>query len=237
MTLPRIVHPTFKIEIPSNKKVLQISLMRQKEEKILLMAKEAGDPTGILDALRQVVNNCSVSEGFNIDDLTIFDLEYCFIRLRAVSVSNTTKVSYKDNTDGEIRDFDVDLSKVTIEFPKEKIDKIIVNEAIYLTTKWPSCKMYSDKEFLNSAGQDAISKMVASVIDKVYNGTNITDFAAATPEEQQEFIGNLPVSAYDKLRDFVYTLPHLHYEIKYKDNEGTEKEIVLSTLNDFFSLS
>ncbi len=201
------------------------------------MAKEAGDPVGILDSIRQVVNNCVVSEGFGIDSLTIFDLEYVFIKLRAVSVSNTTKVSYKDNADGEVRDFDIDLDKITVEFPKEPVTKVIVNEAIYLTVKYPSCKMYSDAEFLNASGQDAIAKIVASVIDKVYNKTEITDFDAASAEEQQEFIGNLPVGVYDKLRDIVYNLPHLHYEIKYKDKEGVDKNIVLSTLNDFFQLS
>ncbi len=237
MALPKIIHPLFSVVVPSTKKSIQIRFMLQKEEKLLLMAKESGDPAGILEALRQVVNNCVVSEGFNIDSISIFDLEYVFIKLRAVSVSNITKVSYKDNADGEVRDFDIDLDKVTVEFPKEPPAKIIVNEAIYLTTKYPSCKMYSDKDFLNSSGQESISKIIASVIDKVYNGTDITDFSEATSEEQQEFIGNLPVSVYDKLREYVYSLPHLHYELKYTDTKGEEKKIVLSTLNDFFTLS
>jgi hypothetical protein len=237
MSLPKIVHPIFDVTVPSSKKNIKIRVMLQKEEKLLLIAKEGDDPSAILDAIRQVVNNCIVTEKFDVDELTIFDLEYIFIKLRAVSVSNTTKVSYKDNADEEVRDFDIDLNKVTIEFPKNIESKVVIDEATYLTLKYPSAKMYSDREFLNSAGQEAVQRMVGSVIDKVYSGTAITDAQTSTPEELNEFISNLPVKSYESIREYVFNLPHLNYEIKYKNNKGDEKKITLSTLNDFFTLA
>lgn len=235
--LPKIIHPLFDVEVPSTKQHLKLRPMLQKDEKILLTAKEGDDPSEILNAIRQVVNNCVITSDFDIDALTIFDLEYAFIRLRSISVSNTTKVSYKDNEDEEIRDFEINLDKVNILFPESTDNKVVINEAVHLTLKNPSCKMYSDKEFLHSRGEEAVSRLVGSAIDKVYDGHIIHEAKTLSPEELKAFLDEMPIPAYSKLRDFVFNSPHLNYEIKYTNNKGNEKKIVLNTLNDFFTLA
>lgn len=235
--LPKLSHALFKVTVPSSKKVLQIRSMLQKEEKILLQAKEGQDSTEILNAIRQVVNNCIAEEGFDIDSLSLFDLEFLFVKLRAISISNITKVSYKDMEDEQVRDFDIDLDKVEVVFPPDVDNKVVVNDQVYLTLKWPSCSLYSDKAFLDASGEEAIGRLVLSVIDKVYEGTKIHEAAATTPEELKEFMENLPITAYNKIRQYIFNLPHLNYEIKYTNDKGNEKKIILSTLNDFFMLA
>ena len=91
MTLPKIHHPTFKINVPSTKKQLLFRPFLVREEKILLMAKAGEDSTDILSAVKQVVNNCCEEKNFNINKLTIFDIEYIFLQIRAKSVSEITK--------------------------------------------------------------------------------------------------------------------------------------------------
>jgi hypothetical protein len=242
MILPKIIHPLFQVIVPSTKKPLQIRAMLSREEKILLTAKESTDQTDILHGIRQVVNNCVIDDKFEINDLTMFDLEYLFIKLRSISISNTTKVSYKDVEDEQIRDFDIDLDKVTILFPDPGAidtpsDKVIVNENVWLKLKYPSSSIYDDKDFLNASGEEAIERLVMSVIDKVYGDGQEHETNTLSYNELKEYIDELPIKSYNEIRNWLFNLPHLDYKIKYTNNKGNEKTIVLSTLNDFFTLA
>ena len=73
MSLPKIHHPTFKINVPSTKKQLLFRPFLVREEKILLMAKAGEDSTDILSAVKQVVNNCCEEKNFNINKLTLIN--------------------------------------------------------------------------------------------------------------------------------------------------------------------
>ena len=74
--LPKIDQPLYKDTLPSSGKNVYYRPFLAKEEKILLMAKEAGDNESIILAVVQVVLNCL----HDIDqyELTNFDIEYFF---------------------------------------------------------------------------------------------------------------------------------------------------------------
>lgn len=236
MALPKISHPLFDVIIPSTKKKLKIRPMLVKEEKILLMAKTSEDEKGILAAITQVVNNCIVDSDVNIDNLATFDIEYLFLRIRSVSVSNISKVSYKDNSDNKVYDFEVELDKVEVKFP-EKIEKNIkITEDMGIIMKYPEASLYSDEEFLNSTPEEFVETLVARCIDKVYDGDQMFDLKSFTKKEVDEFIEQLDVNTYDKVKTFFSQLPRLYYKIEYKNSKGEEREIPMTTLNDFFTL-
>ena len=138
MPLPKIKHPIYEFKVPSMGTKESFRPFLVKEEKVLLMAKSSEDPSDAMRAVKQIVNNCAISESFDVDKLTIFDLEYLFLQLRAVSVSNIVKVSYRDNEDGKVYDFGIDLKEVDVEFP-EGIEKVIrVTDDMGIVMKWPS---------------------------------------------------------------------------------------------------
>jgi hypothetical protein len=117
--LPKIEHPIHKIKIPSTKKEVGFRPFLVKEEKLLLMAKESETPSDILSTIKQIINNCCLDPKFDINKLAIFDLEYIFLRLRAISVDNNVKVTYRDNEDQKLYDFDIPLNKVEIKYPEK----------------------------------------------------------------------------------------------------------------------
>ena len=88
MALPQIMYPQFDILIPSLKKKQKFRQFLVKEEKILLIAKASQDESDILTAIKQVVTNCALDTSFDVNKITVFDLEYIFLKLRAYSVSN-----------------------------------------------------------------------------------------------------------------------------------------------------
>jgi hypothetical protein len=259
--LPKIDEITFDIEIPSTKQKIKMRCMKVKEEKLLLAAKQGADPGEILTAVKQVVQNCVLGD-VNIDDWAIFDVEYAFLKLRAQSVSDEAEVAYIDNDevdsemdgvnpssseyDGKLRkaqakatrSFKIDLNKVGIKFPEKTQSQIKVNNKVGIHLRYPPASLYSDKEFLDSTGDKLADLLVQKSIDTIYEGEKISydKEHPAQPKELEEFVESLDVKVYNQIREFFSDLPHLYHEIKYTNKNGKEREIVLSTLGDFFTL-
>lgn len=236
MALPKLTQPTFEFTIPSNKKKVKIRPMLVKEEKILLMAKQSGARADIMAAIKQIVNNCIVTENAGLDKITIFDLEYLFIKLRSISISNVTNLSYKDNEDQKKYDFEIDLDKLEIDMSKAPSNKISLSKDVILELNWPSADLYTTSEMYNVEDADMFGFMLDACMSKVYQGDAAFDPKTSTPEERKEFIENIPAKAAEQIRKFFSSVPTLHHELKYTNANGKEVSIVLESLEDFFTL-
>lgn len=233
--LPKITYPTHEFVVPSTKNKELFRPFLVKEEKLLLMSKTTEDPTEIFRAIKQVINNCSISDSFDIDKLTTFDMEYLFLQLRSVSVNNISKVSYRDNEDGQIYDFEIDLSQIEVKFPEGISDVIKINEEMGIKMKYPVAGIFDDKEFFN-AGDDQYFELILRSIDKIYNGEDVFDASENTNEELEEFMNQLDPKVYEKILNFMNNVPKLNHTISYYNKNGNVRVIELNTLNDFFTL-
>lgn len=233
-SLPKIDYPIINIKIPSTKKEYMFRPFLVKEEKVLLMAKESKNNADIFTAIKQVVQNCSLESKFNIDDLSIFDLEYIFIKLRSFSIDNMIKINYIDPEDRKTYEFDIDLEEIKVDFPKKIESTIKINEKAGLSMRYPSASLYSDEEFLNLK-EDYLFELIVRCIDKIYNEDEVFEAKDFSREEIKEFLDNLNVKIFEKIHNFLLNSPKLNYVLKYKNTLGNEKEIVFNSLNDFFS--
>jgi len=236
MALPKIMYPQFDILIPSKNKKMKFRQLLVKEEKILLTAKASAEESDILTAINQVVQNCAMDDSFDVNKIAVFDLEYIFIKLRGLSISNRVNLTFKDFEDEKLYDFEVDLDKVKIDIPKNIDSKIMVNEKLGVVMKYPSASIYSDKEFFKNSMDDATVELVVRCIDKIFDGDSVYDPALFTREEVLEFLDSLDVKTFTKISDYLANVPKVNYEIKYKNSLGNDRQIVLSSINDFFTL-
>jgi hypothetical protein len=234
MSLPKINYPTFTVEIPSTKKKTTFRPFLVKEEKILLMAKASEDETDILLAIKQIVNNCAIDPKFDVNQLAIFDMEYCFLKIRAASVSDVISVSYNDFEDKKNYDFEIKLNDVTVEFPKEITNTIKITPTTGITLKYPSSSLYEDKEFLNS-GEETFFQLIIRCIDKIYEEDNMYDAKNYTNKELEEFLESLDVKTFESVQNFMLNQPSLKYVIEYKNSLGNDRKIELKSLTDFFT--
>ena len=119
MALPKINYPIFDVYLKSLNRKVKFRPFLVKEEKLLLMAKEAQDLSSLLDTVKQIINNCALEE-INVDDIPLFDLELIFINLRLKSVGEVLELTYKcENVVNEERcgnsmTFEVDLNEVKV---------------------------------------------------------------------------------------------------------------------------
>jgi len=236
MPLPKIKHPIFEFVVPSTNKKESFRPFLVKEEKILLMAKTSEEPNEILRAVKQVVNNCALSKSFDVDRLAIFDIEYLFMQLRAISVNNIVKVSYRDNEDDEIYEFSIDLKEVKVQFP-EKIDRVIkITDKMGIQMRYPSASIFDDKDFFGS-GDDAFYELVIRCIDKIYDGDEIYDPTEYSKEEVEQFLDDCGIDTFEKVQLFMTNVPKLYHKLEYKNKNGNQRVIELTSLTDFFTLA
>ena len=138
MGLPLVQAPTFTIVQPSTQKELLIRPFLVKEEKILLIAKESAEDKDVYGSVKQVVQNCVLTDGFDVNDIPVYDLEYLFIKLRSVSVSNIVKFSVEDSDDGITYDLEANLDEVEVNFPADHDNKIMITDDVGVVLRAPT---------------------------------------------------------------------------------------------------
>ena len=235
MALPKASYPIFDLILPSNKQSIKYRPFLVKEEKILLTAYASGEAKDIIIALKQVINNCILTEKIDVDNLTTFDLEYLFIKIRAKSVNNIINLTYQDLDDDKRYEVEVDLDNIEIKEDPSHTNKIEVGNGLGMIMKYPSAELATKLE----AGNDDMQvffKVLENCVESIYDANGVYPVEDEDPAELEEFIQSLDVSTFKKIQEFFTTMPKLYYEVKYTNSLGTEKVIPLTTLNDFFTL-
>tara|TARA_B100001778_G_scaffold160599_1_gene131937 strand:+ start:806 stop:1507 length:702 start_codon:yes stop_codon:yes gene_type:complete len=233
MGLPKIDHPTFDLTVPSTQENIKYRPFLVKEEKILLMAQESGQPNVFVDAITQVLNNCVVD--YDVSKLTSFDTEYLFLKLRANSVSDLAKVNIYDDETENYEEVEVDLNSVECALTEQE-SLIKLNDLVAIEMRYPS---YDDLMGMEAdSGLETSLEMISRCIDKVYNDEETLDMKDFTQEEQEEFINSFPADAFAQIQKYFEDMPKVSMEVKYKikvDGKQKTKKKVLQGINDFFS--
>lgn len=232
--LPKIDKPLFEMTVPSQNKKVTFRPFLVKEEKILLIAQQGGEEKEIIRALKQILQNCIQDLDFNVEDLTTFDLEYMFLKLRSKSVSNIVKLQYQDNDDDKIYDFEIDLDAIEVQFDPKHTNKIQITDDIGMIMKYPSVNIVNDAP---ESGDpvEIMDHLIRNCIDKIYDSENVYDVKDHTTEEVNAFLDDLTIDSYDKIREFFDTLPKMYHELNYVNENGNERKIELTGLRDFFT--
>lgn len=234
MALPKVKHSIYEFKVPSTSKKYSFRQFLVREEKILLMAKSSEDSADIFRAMKQIVNNCCMDDSFDVDKLAIFDLEYLFLKLRSISVSNIVKVSYRDNDDEKVYDFEIDLDKIEVEFPTN-VDKVIkITDSMGIVMKWPAASIFDDKDYFKT--DSAYYELILRCIDKIYDGDNVYEASDYSNKDIEEFLDDCSVATLEKIQAFMSNTPRLYHKLEYKNANGRDRVIELTSLTDFFTL-
>ena len=230
--IPKISLPISVIEQPSTKKALKFRPFIVKEEKILLLAKESKKLQDIVLAMKQIIQNCCQEKDFDVDNIPLFDLEFIFLRLRAISVNNIEKFTAKDKDDGIEYQHTIDLNAVEVQFPDPPIpNKINVTKDLTIVMKYPTVDLFNDETFSENLDKNGIYELVLNCVDKVFEKDTLCKMSK---EETAEFLDNLDPKSHEKLKDFLLNIPRLDYTVEYINSLQTHKRWRFSSVKDFF---
>jgi len=243
--LPKLNIPTYELKLVSNDKTIKYRPFLVKEEKILLMALESGDEKDILRAIRQILSNCLLTD-LNVEHLPLFDLQYIFLQIRSRSIGETIEVNLKHknnlNKNGESCDgtqkVKINIDEIKPVKNKENEPNIKLSKEMGIMMKYPTVELLG--QVTNSTEMngmiDDLFEVVIGSIDYIYHNDEIYHANEYKKEEITEFLNNLNSQQFDQIRSFFSTMPTIFVSKKYRCKKcGVEEEVVLSTLEDFFS--
>lgn len=233
MPLPKIDQPLFEVKIPSSGNKVLFRPFLVKEEKLLLISQQGGEDSEVIRAIKQILRLCVQDEAFDVDKLTTFDLEYMFLKLRAKSVNNIVKLSYRDHEDDKVYDFELDLDTIEVDIPKDVDSTIKLNDSISMIMKYPSASI-TDKITQFNSEVELMTFFIVNCIDTIVTPDELFSASDYTDKELEEFLDQLPISAFEKIRAFFEKMPKLYHKIEYKNALGNDRSIELNNLKDFF---
>jgi hypothetical protein len=240
MALPKIDTPTYEIELPVSKKKIKYRPFLVKEQKNLMMAMESSDTSSIQQSIRDILNNCTLTEGINIDKLPIIDIEYYFINLRAKSVGEIVESRYRCNNVvdekecGNIMEKDIDLTQIKVQFEESVNPEIQLTEKISIKLKYPEFGVVNSSLKYDNINEITFN-MIAESIEWIYDGEQMYPGHEAQPGELLEFVEGMNQEQFAKVENFFNALPKLKETVDIKCNKcGFEHKIEVEGLENFF---
>ena len=242
MNLPKIATPRFELVVPSTGKTVSYRPYLTKEEKVLMMARESGKEAEIAKAVKQLISDC-VDDLGNIDDITSFDFEYIFIKLRAVSVGESANPTLKCSAmtppvDGETPcnakiAISVDFASLEPTTHEDHTNKIVLSDGIGVVMKYPTLGMMTAKT-TNKTDTETVFDTVVDCIDYVFDDDKI--YNGAERSEIVEFVDSLGSTMLQQIQQkFFEAMPSVEVTQTATCSEcGKEHTVVLKGLSDFF---
>lgn len=240
MALPKLDVPLYEIELPVSKTKIKYRPFLVKEQRNLLMAIESSESVTIQQNIRDILNNCTVTEGIDIDSLPIIDIEYYFLNLRAKSVGEVVEARYRCNNEvegkecGNIMEKDINLLKLKVDMNGEVNPEIQLTSSITIKMKYPEFGIVRDSLELNDL-TDVTFNMIANSIEYIYDGDQFYYAREAQPGEMLEFVEGMNQEQFAKVENFFNNLPRLKETVKLKCSKcGFDHTIEVEGLENFF---
>ena len=237
MALPKINVPTYELAIPSTDEKIKYRPFLVKEEKVLLIAMESGEAEDMLQAVKDIVNECTFNK-LKLGSMPMFDVEYIFLNIRAKSVGEVSKLKVLCQDDGETyADVEIDLNEIDVQVDDEHTNRIELTDEIGVIMQYPTIDSFSAEGIgdINASNMlDVIVSCIAQIYDK--KGEEVYDSKDSTKKELVEFVEQLNTKQFADVQKFYDTMPSLKHTITVK-NPKTKKEskVILTGLNDFFA--
>jgi len=234
MPLPKIATPTYELVIPSTKKKIKYRPFLVKEEKVLIIAMESEDTTQIANAVKDVIKNCILTRGIKVEELSTFDIEYLFLKLRGKSVGEVINVTVghtdsenecKQRTEVQIVIDDIEVSGDI------KDGKVMLTDNLGVMLKYPRMNALANGSMDDA---ESIFKFIADHVDYVFDSEQIyNDF---TKTEIEDWMGTLNQTQFQNIANWYADIPTLKHEVEWKcQGCGKEDKITLEGLQSFFT--
>ncbi len=239
MPLPKIVTPTYELELPSSGQTIKYRPFLVKEEKVLVLAMESEDTKQITNAIKAVLKSCVQTKGIKVEQLPTFDIEYLFLNIRGKSVGETLEVNIICPDDGETTvAVDIDLDLIQVEKSDDHSNKIKLDANLMMEMKYPSLDQFikNNFDFKEENQMDQSFALIATCIDKIYSEEEVWATADCTKKEVNEFLEQMNSGQFKQIETFFESMPKLKHTIKVTNPKTkVESDVVLEGLASFFA--
>ena len=198
-----------------------------------MLARESENARDTLEAVKTLINNVTFGE-VDSNELPMIDMEYLFIKIRAVSVGETSEI-HLNCLNGDCKgtgEVVVNLDEIEVvgEIPN---DTIMISDDVGIVLKLIRVKDISGIDELPDAEQ--VIELLKRSIVRIFDKENVHDISDISSKDLDEFIDNLAFGQLELLGDFFDKAPKLQKEVEFKCNTcETINTRMLEGLQSFF---
>ena len=205
-----------------------------KEEKILLMSVENNEEQDMINTLIKTVQTCVLTDGIDVTKLPVYDFEWLWLNIRSKSIGETVQLKLKcPDDETQVVDYEFNIDSVKPDFSKKIDTNVPFSKDYGVIMRVPTIVEVADKKTII----DLSVNLMRDCIAQIYNGDEIFETKDLEPSEVEQFVDNLTMPQFKKIKDFFETLPVIKHTIKYKNpKSGMEHEMLLQGASDFFQL-
>lgn len=233
MALPKLNStPKYEMVIPSQQKTVRFRPYLVKEEKVLLMAFESQDTVQAMKAIIDTILVC-VDDKINKEELTTFDVEYMFTKLRSKSVGERSNLNIECSecqTPNEVS-ISIDDIEIKLDNPSEIIE---LQDEIHVEMGYPSAEVLMNMKDGISQTEQLIELIVYS-IKSIMSEEERVNASDVNKKDLREFVESMTGQQFKKVSEFVSTIPTLTKDVEFTCNScDTENKTTLAGFTDFF---
>jgi len=238
MPLPKIVTPTYELELPSTKETIKYRPFLVKEEKVLVLALESEDTKQITTAIKAVLKSCVQTKGIKVEQLPTFDIEFLFLNIRGKSVGEETELKITAPDDG-VTSISVTLSldDIRVQETEGHSKQIKLDDNLMMEMKYPSLEQFikSNFDFNDENNMQKSFELIGSCVDKIYSDEEVWSASDCTKKEIIDFLEQMNSLQFKKIESFFETMPKLSHTIKVRNPvTKVESDVTLEGLSSFF---
>ena len=230
MGLPKLNTPTYELVLPSTEETIKYRPFLVKEQKLLLLAQESKNKKEMLDAISQIIENCTFGK-INGKESYVFDVEYVFLQIRRKSIGDKITLNLLCNDDGITRvPTEIDLNDVKVEIGDNHTNKIQLTDDVQLIMTYP--KIYTIDSINSDNSYDIVVKCVQQIIegDKIHEKVDMND------KDLVDFIESMSTDNLNDVLKFFDTMPKIKHQINViNPNTNVENTINMEGIESFFT--
>ena len=238
MPLPKLSVPEYDLELPTTKEKVKYRPFLVREEKILFMAMESQDEKEMVNAVKNIIKNCTNIKR-KVEELATFEIEYLFLKIRAKSVGESSNFMVTCPDDGETQvEVKLNLDDIELEMNDDHSRKIMLDDNVGVLMKYPSLDTFVKLNLSNedTPSMDNMFELAATSLDQIFDGDEVWEAKTTSKKEIMEFLESMNNEQFQKIQSFFETMPKLKKVLNVKNPKtNVESEVVLEGLASFFA--
>lgn len=235
MALPKLNSaPVYEMTIPSTGQNVTYRPFLVKEQKNLLIAFESQNRRDLVRAVQRTIDACVEDDIAN--NLTTFDVDYMFTKIRSKSVGETADILIpcsECETKNEVK-VDLDDVSVTDEIPEMMVP---INEDVSVQMKFPTYDDFLGNTTLldSSTVTEALIQLIITCMDSVLTDEERYSLRDETAEDVINFLESMTSEQFERVSQFANNIPNVTKTVSFScESCGHENEKTLRGLDDFF---
>ena len=233
MALPKLKNATYELMLPSTGAPVHYRPFLVKEQKLLMIAQESENPKELESAFSQILTDC-VEEISEPHLMTMFDVEYVFLKIRGKSVGEVVNLKLLCEDDNKTyADVKLNLDDINVQMTEDHTNVIDLSNDIKLVMKYPCL---GDMQGYDEMGEiKSLFHMIKRCVHEIHDGEQIHNRIDIQDNELDDFIDSMSTQNFELVGKFFETMPKLKHVIEVENPKTKVKnELTIEGLQSFF---